>query len=1127
LKGTLGRDETTSCSINKLHGRNKSMHKKIGGSSKKKIVTIALAAMSVIALGQVGTGEGIAIKNVRPLEANKVSYHSDYGSKEEAIEAGAALNKRIAEEGMVLVKNENKTLPLVTGIGTNATRVSVFGYASYAPAGGGSASGDTSGGVVRLSSDIYSSLSDAGYQTNPVTKAFYQNNVTTALKSDYALNTAFTSAEADMIPSFNQYGDAGIVVISAPDTADKNIANRYALNQAQLDLVKFVEAHFDKVIVLVNSSRPLQMAEIEDDAKVDAVLIIGEPGDNGLDAVGEILNGTVNPSGRLSDTYARDLTKDPSYPNYNTTGDANAGYKHYLSEDGLTTRNAYLSDYEEGVYVGYRYYETRGFTDGSTWYDSNVLYTFGTGLSYTDFSYNVVPATTAGSAITKDSKLSFNVEVTNTGSVAGKDVVELYFTAPYGTAATGNSQVIEKPYVVLGDFAKTDIIQPGDTQTVTVKMDARDMASYDYETDKTYVLDKGTYGLKIQSDAHNVINQTDYVVSAKELVNTSASTGAAITNRFDDVNTVVEAKQTKFVRSNWDNTFPTAVTEAEQKISDADYAAWSAVDADDSSQPWYDATTHTQADATTRPATAAVKLADLVGQPYDSAKWDTLLDELTVDEMKNLIEKGGFQSLGIDYIGKPFAMDTDGPKGWTGSGTKGTAFNKFAAEPVIAATWNKELAYEMGKMIGDQGLWGSSDRTDIADGGRIATYTGWYAPGMNTHRSPFDGRYTEYYSEDGYLTGMMAANASLGAKSKGCYVFLKHFALHDDGGGVGIKMTSSGMAITGYRGTADADSGLSAWCNEQAMREVYLKPFQIAVEKGAATAAMSSFTRIGSTWAGSNRALLTDMLRTEWGFHGMVVTDIAIYGFLNADNMIRAGGDFVLHTAMMGHVVLSENYTTTQISNMRKACKNILYTVANSNAMQVPLGAGVYYIASAAGDATVGAAYTAALGGAVLNTTYAYSTISYSISAGALPAGLTLDAATGAISGTPTKAGEYTFAITAAADGYESSTQFYTIVVNAAKSTSDLISESNSDITTKISSVTGEIDATNSTVAGVKTDVAGVKSDVAATNANVDAVSASVSKVNGLVTAAVIIASVAAVAGIAGVALNLLHKKEN
>ena len=1062
--------------------------------STRSLFTLSAAAilsLACLASTQATVRGGVDVATKRLLASQ--TYSSDYSSKQEAMEAGLAINEQIAEEGMVLLKNERNTLPLTTRSGSEATRVTLFGYASYAPQGGAEGGGDSSAGTVHLTSDIYSSLRSAGYVTNPAIRAFYEEKTAEgAAQATPTTPTDFTTVDelikdTSITGTYNNYGDAAIVVFSIGNVADTSIQHKYQLDSKQMALLKHAEDNFDKVIVLINNSVPVEIGALKDDDKVDAILVVGQPGDNGFDAVGKILNGEVNPSGRLVDTYARDLTSAPSYNNYSAgvkkadpnNPDLTGGTGDYLKYlvDGKEV-NTYISVYEEGIYVGYRYYETVAAIDGNdTWYDQTVAYPFGYGLSYTNFNYEVTPRPTASTTIHADDTLTFDIKVTNTGDVAGKDVVQLYYSAPYTVGG------LEKATIALGDFTKTDLLAPGESQTVTVHVDVRDLASYDYKTEKTYVLDAGDYEFTVRSNVHaDPVDTVSYTVATKAVIDESRS-GTEVTNRFDDLNTWMDENDENLSREDFASKtaeqrkqLTTKPTDAERTLTAEEYKAWNGdIDSaeDDTNKPWSipAGTKLEYADPATRPATAEVTLDQLIGKDYDDPLWDDLISQLTLEEMTNLINHGGFKTISLDYIGKPYSLDTDGPKGWTGNGTAGSKLNAYAAEPVIASTWNKELAYEMGRNVADQGLWGSSDRNDLDVGGKISGYTGWYAPAMNIHRSPFDGRYTEYYSEDPVLTGMMASNASLGAKSKGAYVFIKHFALHDDGAGVAgsYNHETQSYQISGYRGSVEKESGLSVWCNEQAMREIYLKPFQMAVEIGGATAAMSAFNRFGTTWAGGCYALLTEILRNEWGFRGFVVTDISIYGFLNVDQMIRAGGDAVLDSGSsltLGATEYTASNPDTQIYYMQQAAHNILYTVANSNAMQLPLGASVYYAAptSPLADATVGEAFTGDIGSAELNTMHNYvdpSTITYAVTDGVLPAGLTFNA-DGTITGTPTVAGSYDFTVTASAEGYASGSRSFTIHVKEAAVEVEEPKDYDqdiADINTALDDLDGKIDA--------------------------------------------------------------------
>ena len=1160
--------------------------------------TLRIARIAVLAVATVLFMCAFSFTNSANDQAQKAfaaRFGSEYASKEEALDAGAELNVRLAEEGMVLLKNENGTLPLDPGgKGTDAARVTLFGYNSVFPEGGSALSdADVSIGIADVQKDVYYSMAHAGFKTNPAVKAAYTDWVSADEEkhnSDYAGLDVIDKFTKDIEYSLTDYNDAAIVVLGAsgaPSTrggreTEKGAAafgatgHKRQFDKAQRQIFDYALAQkakgvFDKVIVVINDSIPIELGYIDEHA--DAVILAGGVGGNGMVALGSIISGKVNPSGRLADTYVRDFTADPTYNNFGRNriepiGDGVgtragtgtyyvAGGNQYVDENGNPLFGFFV-DYEEGIYVGYRYWETRGYTDGEQWYNDHVVYPFGYGKSYTDFSWTLKNAT-GGTITGADQRVTLDVEVENTGSVPGKDVVELYYTAPYTPGG------IEKSHVVLGDFAKTGLLQPGEKQTVRLTVKARDMASYDYKKDNGdgtkggYVLEDGTYSLKIMSDSHSfgpgIAAAVDYTVSSDIFVETSDQTGNKISNAFEGILDAPGAGDMNVLsRDDWEGTWPelrvlydydadgkpltfdldangNIITEpvpgqegktmpkldrtkgnknAANVVSAADFATWDATNlfkdengngiADyDEGAPWYVPESQMPKyakDAASRPEKAEVMLSALIGRGFDDPLWDKLLDQLTMDEMLNVINTGGYKSVAIDYIGKPETLDTDGPAGWSGTGVGGVLPTRFVMEPVIASTWNKELAYEMGKMIGEQGIWGRSD-----SGTQIRAYSGWYGAAMNTHRSPFLDRYAEYYSEDGYLAGMMAANSCIGAKERGCYTTVKHFAPHEDGA---TDRGTRDNANNEYS-AASRTSGLNIWSDEQTLREIYFKPFQMAVELGDPGGAMSSFSRIGNTWCGGSYGLLTQILRDEWGFKGLVVTDLEMFRYINAEQMIRAGGDLVLAARYLTEAQVSaDDLTATKVTAVRKAVKNVLYTVANSNAMDTPLGAAVTYGASALASATVGTAYDASVATAKLNTVSSYgAVIGYELGEGFLPDGLKFE--NGRISGTPTNAGFYTFTVTASASvaGFAPASARFSITVKEAKSAEDIANEINGN-------VDGKIDGA----------VKGMEEKLAETNGNVAGVSSAV-------TAALVISVIGALSAVVCVVLLIVRKKKN
>lgn len=895
--------------------------------------------------------------------ADAMHFAPDEGivDKATALAAANRVNEELCAEGFVLLKN-NGALPLPGG-----ARISVFGMNSADPVYGGSGSSakDNSNGV-----DIYQSLEDAGFQVNPKLKEFYTaqkaagKGRTSKLNFDTGVLEGLETGELPLsdytggIQGYaGDYTDAALVVFSRvggegydlprtmKNTAGANPEDHYLQldnnEQALLEALCAPDSGFDSVVVILNSVAPMELGFLENDTyngKLKGCVWVGATGGTGMAALGRLLSGEVNPSGRLVDTFARRFADAPAWANFsnNMTQDGNR------YQVGGVDQNAYFVDYEEGIYVGYRYYETRGYTEYEksgdySWYDNAVMFPFGYGLSYSDFTWMLDrllldgAEISSGDAITQaDKGKTVTAEVTVTNSAdsrySGKDVVQLYISAPYYDGE------VEKAHVVLGAFAKTKLLAPGESQTVTLSFRVADLASYDYADlngngSKTYEADNGTYAVYIGKNANDAWRSSDLkfeltvpetLVFAEDMV-----TGNSVENRFDEVS---EHITTYLSRADWEGTWPAAPTQEERNVEqslidsmsvEAYIGAGSAVD---EGKPW-------QADRKPRqqktPLTFAeteIKLYDLIDADYDDPRWETLLSQLTVKEMRYLVGTGNFNTAAIDSIGKPKTTDPDGPAGYTTfmSATNATAVVYdtcfYASECVIGATWNVELAQAMGNSIGNESLIGN-ERGD----GR--TYSGWYGPAMNIHRTPFSGRNGEYYSEDGLLSGRMAASVVTGAREKGVNTMVKHFAVNDQ--------------------ETDRDTnGLITWLSEQALREIYLKPFELVVKEGKSLGIMSSFNRIGTVWAGGSYELLTEILRNEWGFQGMVITDYA-NAYMNPDQMIRAGGDLCLfqdqQPSASGAVVNASHLTA-----LRQATKNILYATSRTNAMN-GMGEGIEY----------------------------------------------------------------------------------------------------------------------------------------------------------------------------------------
>lgn len=593
----------------------------------------------------------------------------------------------------------------------------------------------------------------------------------------------------------------------------------------------------------------------------------------------------------------------------------------------------YYVEYEEGIYVGYRYYETKAYDEADfgndDWYKENVVYPFDYGLSYTTFDWKIADSTDNSVDLTADGEIQVQVKVTNTGSVAGKDVVQLYYTAPYKAGQ------IEKSYAALGAYEKTELLQPGESDIVMLSLPVESMASYDYDDanhngHKGYEVEGGNYAIRIGRNAHqcwndNPLRITYHVLADGFFYDAGVTEGSTVENRFDYISEHFVDEETGvstlMTREDFRGKTIAAPT-AEEREVDADFIQSMTFTYDDENEPYYTEQTYQQGVT----ADKYIQLYELLQKnedgkwaaDYDDPRWETILDYLTVDKMANMIGTGNFNTAKIDRIGKPATIDPDGPAGFTNfmgdPSVHDTCF--YVSECVVGATWNKQLAHDMGVMIGIEGLVGYTN----GDG---RTYSGWYAPAVNIHRSPFSGRNWEYYSEDPLLTGLMGASVVQGANSKGVYTYVKHFVLNDQ------------------ETNRDAN-GLVTWADEQTMREIYLKPFEIIVKQADTKGIMSSFNRIGNVWTGGSYTLLTDVLRKEWGFVGMVITDYSVQNaYMPPNQMIRAGGDLYLTQGYLPSTTGS-TVNSTHLAAMRQAVKNILYVVTNSNAMNGK-GEGIVY----------------------------------------------------------------------------------------------------------------------------------------------------------------------------------------
>ena len=882
----------------------------------RKEAWIAFALVVVIAANAILLGPVYSMVNMA-MGGGTIS--------DEAIDEAKALCTEIAEEGIVLLKNDDKQLPLAEG-----SKVNVFGWSSTNPIYGGTGSGALSDAYPTV--DFLTGLTDAGIEYNQDLVDFYKGwrdarPTVGMMGQDWTIPEPKVSEYGNLISDAKSYSDTAIFFIarSGGEGADLPTSYdgedtfstegmfgasgvRYSDQKDDLDasksylelsnreqaLLDEVTANFDKVIVVVNSANAMELGFVNDYSQIKSVLYCPGTGQTGFDGLGEIIAGQVNPSGKTADTFVADLFATPTANNFGDFDYTNMeefGVDNMFAEGG----KAYPTfvNYVEGIYVGYKFYETAAAEAENGFefdYDSAVVYPFGYGLSYTTFKQEMGPVTNDGKTV------SFDVTVTNTGDVAGKDVVEVYYNPPYTNGG------IEKAAANLIQFAKTATLEPGASETVSISFALEDMASYDTYGKGCYVLEAGDYEISINSDSHNKI-ATDTVNVASDIVyddsNKRESDQVAATNQFQ----FAEGDVTYLSRADGFANYAEA-TAAPASFEMADEYKSTYVNNTNYKEEDYNN------DSDEMPTTGAkngIELKELRGLDYDDPMWEDLLDEMSVSDMNNLIELGGYETSAVDSIGKVMTYDCDGPasinNNFTGQGSIG-----FPAAVMIACTWNKDMALAFGQSIGRM-----ANDMDVS---------GWYAPATNTHRSAFAGRNFEYYSEDGVLAGWMCANAVNGAREWGVYSYVKHFATNDQ------ETNRTGLLCT--------------WLNEQSLREIYLKSFEIAFKNSNPGATMVAFNNIGVEPAEACSTLLNTVLRGEWGFRGFAETDyFGGYGYQDADRMIRNGCDLMLATYSTDQSKVTDQTSATSVIAMRQASKNILYTVVNSRAYDNDIKAGL------------------------------------------------------------------------------------------------------------------------------------------------------------------------------------------
>ena len=832
---------------------------------------------------------------------------------EESLNEAKTLGEEISSEGIVLLKNDS-ALPLEKG-----SKINLFGWSSTNPLYGGTGSGGLNDSFPTVS--LIEGVKNAGFEVNDELVKFYtdfrQTRPTVGMwGQDWTIPEPAIEQykEANIFENARKYSDKAIVVIARsggegadlPRSLDPSVEDtfvdggtfgskgiRYSDQQDDLDadksylelsnreiaMLNEVNRNFRNIIVIINASNPMELGFVNEYENISGVIWCPGAGQTGFNALGKILDGEVNPSGKTSDIFVYDLKSTPSYNNFGNFNYTNMD--EFSVEDRGESYKPSFVNYAEGIYVGYRFYETAA-KEGAINYAGRVLYPFGYGLSYTVFTKEM------GEIVANDGKISIDVLVTNTGYVAGKEVVQLYYNPPYRNGG------IEKASTNLVGFGKTKLLQPGESETVKITFAVEDMASFDEKIKKAYVLEAGVYEISLQEDSHNILDTRTFPVQ-EDIVygdtNKRISDKSVATNRLDDMrgDFTVLSRKDQFANLSEALNAPENFTLAEDKkaafLNNSNYDGKN-FNIESDEMP-------------TTNANNNIKLADLRGLAYDDEAWDSLLDKMSFDDMSKLVALGGYQTTALGRIGKVQTVDCDGPSSINNNFTKKGSIG-FPATIMLANTFNTELAHAFGDSIGKM-----ADEMEVS---------GWYAPAMNTHRSAFAGRNFEYYSEDPLLAGKIASEAVKGAKEHGVYAYIKHFALNDQ--------------------ETNRNYQLMTWADEQTVREIYLRPFEICVKEGNAEAVMSAFNHYGITPASASNEVLNQILRDEWGFRGMVLTDYfgaGGYGYMNADRGIRNGNDFCLTAIDAGYDYVKDK-SATSVKALRKASHNILYTTVNSRA---------------------------------------------------------------------------------------------------------------------------------------------------------------------------------------------------
>ena len=929
---------------------------------------------------KLGRGAVVATKTAGTEDWDSAYYKPECSSLADAKAASDVVSEQVTDEGIVLLKNDG-LLPLAAG-----AEVCPFGWAySNAAYSGTGAAASTDDTMITCDAAIAEkfTVNTAALDLTANAEAVYPDAAEGTPSLDSDTNSLQAQRDAGESAKIYEYdssvysgltGASGVAIVVIKRCGSEGIDKRYegyadgtphylALTQNERETICAAKNACGSVVVVLNSANPMEVSPImSGELEANAIVWVGTAGSRGFASLAKILVGEVNPSGRLTDLYATDFTADPTYKNFGrfdyTNSEVSApDLTGMLTGGGMgsKTQARHFVEYQEGVYEGYRYYETAAAVDPTFTYGEldekggvktagAVAYPFGYGLSYTTFDQSIESFEATDSAIT------VGVKVTNTGKLAGKQVVQVYFSSPY--TDLDKTDAIEKPACVLAAFAKTSELASGASETVTLTFAREDMASYDYVHENSngtvgcYVLEAGDYEVSLRSNSHDVIDTRTVSVAttvwyddknprASEVDGQSThdeqgnSTGVtfdgsavtAATNQFQNLSDYMQTSGvTMLSRADWSGTQPAGY---DGRTKEAPAIALEEFDWFDNFDPTTDSKLGNVegslayvAEAPTEKAANGLSLIDLRGVEYDDERWSLLLDQVDwageQENMNTLLFGAAYQTKEIESVGKPATTDADGAMGWSSEGA-----SSWAAANLQAATWNVDLMHELGTCIGEEAL--------------QLGLTGWYAPAVNIHRSPFSGRVYEYYSEDPLVSGKIAAGAISGAADKGCICYLKHYVLNDQ--------------------ETDRANYLATWVNEQAVREIYLKAFEVAVkdakttinyisdDKGTAsqrviratTGIMSAQMSIGGTMGFCHYGSQAGVLRGEWGFSGAVITDLFIGGpTKDHDLVLRTGGN--MYMGMFDFQAVDYDSPTAR-NAMRNALHGILYATANSNAM--------------------------------------------------------------------------------------------------------------------------------------------------------------------------------------------------